>query len=41
MQRGYTLIKKDDCIVKNGSYLNKGDIVHIIFNDEEKEAEIK
>ncbi len=41
MKRGYTLIKKDDHIIKSGDDLKSGDIVNIIFNDMEKKAEIK
>lgn len=41
MQRGYTLIKKDNHVIKSANDLKKGDIVHIIFSDEEKAAEIK
>ena len=41
MQRGYTLIKKDDVLIKEAHELKKGDLIDIIFIDEKKKAEIK
>ena len=41
MQRGYTLIKKDNHVMKSASALKHGDIVDIQFYDDIKKAEIK
>lgn len=41
MKRGYTLIKKDNNVIKKANELKKGDVIHIIFSDQEKKAEIK
>lgn len=41
MQRGYTLIKKDEQVIKNSKQLKSGDEVDILFNDGLKKAQIK
>lgn len=41
MQRGYTLIKKDNHIVKKANDLKSGDMIDIIFSDDSKKAIIK
>jgi exodeoxyribonuclease VII large subunit len=41
MQRGYTLVKKNDIVIKKGNDLQSGDIVDILFYDSQKKAEIK
>ena len=41
MQRGYTIIKKDDHIINSGKQLNKGDCIQIQFIDEVKKAKIE
>lgn len=41
MQRGYTLIKHNEQIVKKGQDLKTGDIVDIVFQDQIKKAKIK
>lgn len=41
MCRGYTLIKKEDQIIKHGKDLKTGDFIQIVFHDRIKKAEIK
>ena len=41
LQRGYTIIQKENKVIKESSQLNKGDIIDIIFTDDSRKAEIK